>query len=237
MIVAIHQPHYLPWLRYFDKIARCDVFIVLDNIQYNKNGWQNRNKIKTAQGATLLTVPVHAPLGSTLDLVRVDHTSRWGRKHWATILQSYARAPYFDDYRSFLADVYAREWEGLNELNRHMLECYVQSLGIRTPIVYSSDLDVPGEATTRLVNLLRAVGADRYYSGAYALDQYLDADLLSEAGITLEIQQWTSPVYPQLHGDFIPDLAIVDLLMNCGPASLDILLGNVPAGSNKSAAR
>ncbi|MCL4695245.1 MAG: WbqC family protein, partial [Candidatus Hydrogenedentes bacterium] len=134
-------------------------------------------------------------------------------------------------------DVYAREWEGLNELNRHMLEYYVLSLGIRTPIVYSSELNVAGEATTRLVNLLRAVGADRYYSGAYALDQYLDADLLDEAGITLEIQQWSAPVYPQRHGDFIPDLAIVDLLMNCGPASLDILLGNVPAGNDGSAAR
>ncbi len=237
MLAGIHQLHYLPWLRYFDKIARCDVFIVLDNIQYNKNGWQNRNKIKTAQGAALLTVPVHASLGSTLDVVRIDNTARWGRKHWATIQQSYARAPYFDEHRSFLADVYAREWEELNELNRRMLEYYVQSLGIRTPIVYASELNVPGEATTRLVNLLRAVGADRYYSGAYALDQYLDADLLDDAGITLAIQQWSAPVYPQLHGDFIPDLAIVDLLMNCGPTSLDILLGNVTVGEDGSPAR
>lgn len=230
MLAGIHQSHYLPWLRYIDKVARCDVFIVLDNIQYNKNGWQNRNKIKTTSGSTLLTVPVHAPLGSALDEVRIDNTARWARKHWATIRQNYARAPYFEDHEPFLTEVFDRDWQWLTEINRVMLEYFAATLGISTRVVYASELNVPGEATERLVNLLQAVGAGEYFSGAYALEQYLDASMLQEAGIALRIQEWTAPVYPQLHGDFISDLAILDLLLNCGPASLDVLLGRVTAG-------
>lgn len=234
MLAGIHQLHYLPWLRYFEKIARCDVFIVLDNIQYNKNGWQNRNKIKSAHGATLLTVPVHAPLGTTLDGIRIDNTARWARKHQATLRQAYARAPYFEAHERFFREIYAHEWESLNELNRTMLRYFLASLGIATPIVYASELQVPGEATGRLVNLMLAVGANRYYSGAYALKQYLDDATLRDAGIQLEIQEWTSPVYPQLHGTFVPDLAVVDLLLNCGPDSLNILLGKAPVFGGES---
>ncbi len=227
MLCGIHQLHYLPWLRYFDKIARADVFIVLDNIQYNKNGWQNRNKIKSVSGPLLLTVPVHAPLGYTLDEVTIDETQLWRKKHWAAIQQSYRRAPYFADHEVFLKDVYAREWRTLNDLNRHMLEYYVRALNIQTRIVYSSELNVPGIATERLINLMRAVDADSYYSGAYALDQYLDAAQLEAAGIALQLQEWHAPVYSQFHEPFVPDLSVIDLLMHCGPASLDVILGKV----------
>ena len=227
MLCGIHQLHYLPWLRYFDKIARTDVFIVLDSIQYNKNGWQNRNKIKSANGPLLLTVPVHAPLGCTLDEVAIDNTQPWRQKHWAAIQQNYQRAPYFGNHEEFLKDVYVREWRTLNELNRHMLDYYVRALGIQTRTVYSSELDVPGIATERLINLMRAAGAEAYYSGAYALDRYLDAAQLETAGIALQLQEWRAPVYPQFHGPFVSDLCIVDLLMHCGPSSLDLILGKV----------
>ncbi len=225
MIVGIHQPHYLPWLRYFEKIARSDVFIVLDNIQYNKNGWQNRNRIKTAGGAALLSVPVFERFQQPLPEVRIDNTSPWRRKHWLSIQQACAKAPFYGEYKEFLEDTYARPWEYLNDLNRHMMTFFVEALGIRSRIEYASELDVPGEATERLVNLIRAVGGDTYYSGAYALDAYLDAALLERAGIGLKLQEWRPPVYPQLHGPFIPDLSVIDLLMNCGPRSLAVLLG------------
>ena len=223
MLVGIHQLHYLPWLRYLEKIHRSDVFIVLDNIQFNKNGWQNRNKVKTSAGTTLLTVPVYAKAGQNLEEVRIDNETPWRRRHWSTIEQSYGKAPHFDLHGPFLESTYAREWSRLNELMRHMLDYCIAVLGIGTQIQYASDLDVPGEATGRLVNLIRAVGGDRYYSGAYALEEYLDADLLEAAGIGLEWQEWRAPVYPQRYGEFVPDLSIVDLLMNCGPDSLPIL--------------
>ena len=106
-----------------------------------------------------------------------------------------------------------------------MLAFFVKVLGIETPIKYSSDLNVSGEATARLINVIEAVGGDAYYSGAYALDVYLDAAMLEEAGIALELQEWKCPIYPQRHGPFGPDLSVVDLLMNCGPQSRAVLLG------------
>lgn len=225
MLVGIHQLHYLPWLRYFEKIVRSDVFVVLDNIQYNKNGWQNRNKIKTSQGATLLTVPIVAKHQQSLDEVRIASGNPWAKKHWRSIEQAYGKAPFFEMYKDELKALYSRPWDLLNDLNRHMLEWYLKQLGVTTRVEYSSAMKVNGEATERLIHLIQAVGGDRYYSGAYALDVYLDEDLLTEAGIGLELQTWTAPEYAQLHGEFVPDLAVLDLLMQCGPESLDVLMG------------
>jgi len=227
MRVGIHQLHYLPWLRYFEKIQNCDVFVLLDDIQFNKNGWQNRNRVKTSTGAVLLTVPVQMKFAQRLDEVRIDERTLWRKKHWKTIEQSYRRAPFFSEYAEFLEATYAREWAFLNELNRHMLDFYLRALGITTRVEYSSALCVPGTATERLVNLIHAVGGESYYSGAYALDAYLDAGALAHAGIALDLQEWRAPVYPQLHGDFVPDLSIVDLLMNCGADSLGVLCGQL----------
>jgi len=225
MRVGIHQLHYLPWLRYFEKIARSDAFVLLDDIQFSKNGWQNRNKVKTANGLAVLTVPVRMKAGQTLDEVRIHNDVPWRKKHLRTIEQAYARAPYFDAYVPFLRDVYGREWERLNDLNLRMLRFYLDALGIATPVYRSSELNVSGEATQRLVNLVKAVGGDAYYSGAFALDAYLDGALLEANGIALELQDWRAPEYPQLHGDFAADLSIVDVLMNCGPNALDVVCG------------
>lgn len=223
MLVGIHQLHYLPWLRYIEKIDRCDVFVALDSIQYNKNGWQNRNKIKTAQGEGLLTVPVLAKADQRLDEVLIDQNQAWGKKHWRTIEQSYAKAPYFKDYSEALSQIYARSWVKLNDLNRAMLEYYLDVLGISTRVVYSSELNVPGEATERLVNLIKAVDGTHYYSGAFALEVYLDAEMLAKADIELKIQHWKAPQYSQIYGTFIADLSILDVLMNCGPDSLKVI--------------
>jgi hypothetical protein len=225
-LVAVHQPHYLPWLRYVEKIARADVFIVLDTISYSKNGWQNRNRIKTDGGSALLTVPVEVSLGDTLDQARICNRTPWQRKHWQTISQHYRNAPYFDRYAPLLEPVYGRTWERLADLNRHMLGLFLGALGITTTVQYASEMDAPGTATERLVNLVRAVGGTSYYSGAYALDAYLDPALFREAGIGLLLQHWTAPVYPQLHGAFVPDLSVLDLLMNVGPGSRDVLLAS-----------
>lgn len=225
MLVAIHQLHYLPWLRYFEKISRSDVFVVLDDVQFTKNGWQNRNKVKASSGTVRLTVPVHATSGVTLDQIRIDNGTNWPRKHLRTLEFAYRKAHHFAAYAAFLENTYSMAWESLSALNRHMLEFFVQSLGIDTRIVYSSDLDVSGEATERLVNLIQAVGGDTYYTGTFAVGEYLDTGAMKDAGIAMKLQQWRCPMYPQLHYDFIPDLSIVDLLMNCGPRSLALLSG------------
>lgn len=225
VVVGIHQLHYLPWLRYMHKIACADVFIVLDNIQYNKNGYQNRNRIKTPAGSQLLTVPVFERLGQPLDNVRIDNKRPWARKHARSIAQHYARAPHYPAHAAWLADVYGRRWDRLSDLNRVMLEAFLEQLGVDTPVVYASALDVPGVATERLVNLIKAVGGDTYLSGAHAVDSYLDAAAMADAGITLRRQQWIAPVYPQCSAPFVADLSILDLLLNCGPDARAVLEG------------
>ena len=223
MLVAIHQLHYLPWMRYFEKIARADVFIVLDDIQYNKGGWQNRNKIKTSAGPLVLTVPVLSKDRQRLDEVRINNTVDWRRKHFRSIEQAYRSARYWTAYKPFLAGSYDRDWIALNDLNAHMLTYFLDALGIQKPVHFSSELNVPGAATERLINLIQAVDGDTYYTGAYALDAYLDTALLKSSGIRIELQHWKPPVHPQLHGEFAPDLSVLDVLLNCGPATLDVV--------------
>ena len=138
MVVGIHQLHYLPWLRYMHKILCADVFIVLDNIQYNKNGHQNRNRIKTPQGDLTLTVPVFDRFGQSLDEVRIDSKQAWARKHWRSIAQHYGRAPYFAEYADWLSAIYEQPWERLNDLNSALLTGFITRLGINTRLVFAS---------------------------------------------------------------------------------------------------
>jgi hypothetical protein len=226
MLVGIHQPHYLPWLRYLEKIARSDVFIVLDDVQYEKNGFQNRNKIKTAQGWSYLTVPVLRPTQRPIREIEIDNRTNWREKHARAIELSYRKAPYFDRYWPELSEVYNREWTHLAELNRAMLEIYLRQLGIDTRLLYSSDLPTQGEATVRIAELCRLAGGDTYLSGAYAVHAYLDPEVLRAAGIRLAFQEWKAPVYSQLYpkAGFVPDLAIIDLLFNEGPRAKELLL-------------
>lgn len=225
MIVGIHQPHYLPWLRYLDKIARSDVFIVLDDVQYEKNGFQNRNKIKTAQGWSYLTVPVQKPTQRPIGEIELEPRGDWREKHRRALEQSYRKAEYYPRYWPELEAVYAQEWTRLAELNRAMLELFLRQIGIPTRIAYSSQIPTTGESTERLAELCRAVGGDTYLSGAYAVQAYLDPEVLGAAGIRLAFQEWSAPEYRQLYpgAGFIPDLAIVDLLFNEGPRAREIL--------------
>lgn len=226
MLVGIHQPHYLPWLRYFEKIARSDVFIILDDVQYEKNGFQNRNKIKTAQGWSYLTVPVLKPTLRAIDEIEVDARSGWAEKHRRALEMSYRKAPHFERYWPGLDSLYRQSWTHLGELNTAMLKWYVEQLEIETRLCSSREMAVAGESTERLANLCRAVGGDEYLSGAYAVQAYLDPKVLQDAGIRLAFQEWSAPEYPQLYpgAGFIKDLAIVDLLFNEGPQAKDILL-------------
>ena len=226
MLVGIHQPHYLPWLRYFEKIARSDVFIVLDDVQYEKNGFQNRNKIKTAQGWTYLTAPVQKPTQRPINEIELDKRTDWREKHSRAIELSYRKAPHFGTYWPELSALYEQEWTHLAALNRAMLELFLKQLGVETPLLYSSELETKGQATDRLAELVLLAGGDTYLSGAYAVAAYLDPAILTAAGIRLAFQEWHAPTYSQLYlgASFIPDLAIVDLLMNEGPRSLALLL-------------
>ena len=230
MILAIHQLHYLPWLRYFHKIASADVFVVLDNIQFNKNGWQNRNKIKTDQGPLILTVPVIHKMGQSLSEVEIDNKQSWRRKHWGAISSHYRKAPFFREHELFLRGIYEREWQKLNDLNYEMFFYFLKALGIKTRVIRSSEMNLRGEATERLVNLCKDLGASAYLTGAFAAQEYLDENLFAQAGIGLRLHEFEAPVYSQAYPgkDFIPELSILDLLFHCGPESLSVLMGRKP---------
>ncbi len=225
MIVAAHQLHYLPWLRYFHKIASCETFVVLDNIQFNKNGWQNRNKIKSPQGPLTLTVPVLQRLAQPLSEVEIDLKQNWCKKHWGSLSNHYRKAPYFKEHEIFFREVYNRPWKKLNDLNYEIFFYLIRALGIETKIIRSSDLSFRGEATERLIGICKDLGATVYLTGAYAAEVYLDTQPFEQEGLELLFQHFECPEYPQLYpgGGFIPELSIVDLLFNCGPKSLEIL--------------
>jgi hypothetical protein len=239
MLISSHQPHYLPWLRYFEKIARCDLFIILDDVLYDKNGFQKRSKIKTDQGWTYLTVPIRKHTQRPIYEIEIDNSINWRLKHRRLLELHYHRAAYFERYWPELAALYDREWTQLAELNRAVLELFLWQLEIRTPIAFSRDLPTRGRSTQRLAELCHAVGGDTYLSGAYAVQAYLDSEVLAAARVRLAVQEWRAPTYRQLYpsAGFIPDLSIADLLFNEGPRAREILLqaGGVTYPASQSA--
>jgi hypothetical protein len=224
MKVAIHQPQYLPWLGYFDKIDQADCFVLLDDVQFKKNEWQNRNKIKTAAGWQWLTVPVLHRFPQRICEVKINQTDPWSRKHLQALTSNYGSAPFFDLHRPFFEEIYGREWTLLVDLNVAAITYLAEALGIRTKLVMASSLPVPAEleATDRLISICQAVGANTYLSGVGGRE-YLDLAPFKEAGIGVLFQAFQTQPYPQRFGAFVPDLSIVDLLFNCNDQSLQIM--------------
>lgn len=223
MLFAAHQPHYLPWLRYLHKVAAVDVFVLLDDAQFTKNGWQNRTRIKGSEGPVLLTVPVHARLGDSLGEVW-PADDRWMRRHLSAVSACYGRAA--GPWRAALAGALdAARGSPLSVLDELTLRLLLEALRIGTPVVRSSELGVGGRGSERLAAIGRALGADAYLSGAYALEAYLDASAFAAAGIDLAIQRWECPAYPQgfPRAGFAPDLSALDLLINEPSRARDVL--------------
>ncbi|MBN1493687.1 MAG: WbqC family protein [Candidatus Omnitrophica bacterium] len=227
MICAIHQPQYMPWLGYFDKIDKADVFILLDDVQFKKNEWQNRNKIRTAQGWQWITVPVLHDFGQKINTVHIDNNKKWRHDHLRAIELSYGKAPYYGRYKDFIDELYKTEWFSLAKLNTFIIDKIVGFLGIGTKLVLASDFNIQAESTQRLIDLCRAVGADTYLAGADG-HKYMDVELFRSSGIVMQTQQYEHPVYPQLWckkdgSGFVSHMAIIDVLFNHGDKSLEII--------------
>lgn len=232
MILTAHQPVYLPWLGLFHKIALADLFISFDQVQYQPKDWNNRNRIKTAQGPIWLTVPVlrKGYLDKTISDLEINNAEPWARKHWRSLQSAYAKAPHFARYRDFFADTYARPWHSLVELNSYMLRWFLDTLGIRVPVRSAGEWQFRGEKSDLVLDMCRQVGARQYIFGAQGRD-YADVSAFRAAGIRVHFQDYRHPEYPQLHGPFLSHLSIVDLLFHCGDESRDILLaGNITRG-------
>lgn len=224
-VVSIHQPQYLPYLGFFHKIAHSDVFVALDDTQFQKNGVQNRNKIKTAQGWQWLTVPVQHRFGQLINEVRIDGRAPWPRKHMHTLRANYSRTPYFNCYIPKLEELLTAEYDNLSQLNMALTQWVMSVLEIKTPILLASALNVCGEQTDRLVSICQAVRADCYLSGPGGR-QYMELELFAAAGIQVQWQLFEAPVYQQCfpQTDFIPNLSVLDALFNCGPETTRSLI-------------
>ena len=223
MIVAVHPPQYLPWLGYFDKIDRADLFVLLDTVQFKKNEWQNRNRIKTAQGWQWLTVPVTYRFPQRIDQVKINPQSNWARKHLLALRTNYSRAPHFCDYFELFEEVLTEKRQGLAALNIRLVRELAGLLGISTPLRLASELGgLPEGPDERLIAICQHLGAEVYLAGIGGR-AYMNLEKFEKAGIEVVFQEFEHPVYPQLYGDFLPNLSVVDLLFNCGKQSLRIL--------------
>lgn len=227
---VILQPSYLPWRGYFDLVHEADVFVFYDDVQYDKHGWRNRNRIKTSSGTQWLTVPVlskgNVSAGVTIKDVGIAWTQDWAKKHLSTIRQAYARAPFFKDVLPLVEGLFSKRHERLVDLTVETTIALAEALGItRTRFVRSSELGIEGGKTERLVRLCRHLGADRYLSGPSARD-YIEASLFADAGIALDYKAYDYPEYEQLHPPYDPQVSILDLLFMKGPDAPRFIWGD-----------
>jgi hypothetical protein len=225
VILTAHQPVYLPWLGLFHKIALAETFVSFDDVQYLPKDWNNRNRIKTPTGPSWLTVPVlrKGYLEKPIRAIEINNAEPWRRKHWRSLAANYGKAPYFDDYAAFFEDVYDREWGYLTELDEYMLRWFLDVLDIPARFLKASDCAFQGAKSALVLDMCRQLDASVYIFGALGRD-YANLDEFDAAGVDIVFQDYRHPEYPQLHGPFVPNLSIVDLLFNCGPNSLDVLM-------------
>lgn len=222
MKCVILQPSYIPWRGYFDQIRRADVFVFYDDVQYDKHGWRNRNRVKTPEGGQWLTIPVFTKGAQTdktpINAIRMNESTSWARKHWATLARVYGKAPGFARYAPLLEQFYLHRARPdlLADFTIDLTTALARELGIvHTRFLRSSALLATGAKTERLIQILRALGATHYISGPSARD-YIEDELFLEAGIGLEYMAYDYPEYPQLYPPFDPYVSILDLLFMTG---------------------
>ena len=229
-LAAIHQPNFLPWLGYFDKIARADVFVLLDHVQFQKKGgtWTNRVRLLTGGGnAGWVTVPVDRSFHGTraINEMRIDESRPWRTRLLRTIQMNYAAAPHFGTVFPLVEELVGNRVSDLSAYNENAIRALVRALGLgEGKLALSSELGVEGRPNEMLIDLVRAVGADAYLAGGGAAG-YQQPERFREAGIELVDQRFSHPTYRQEGDTFIAGLSVVDALMSCGFEGTASLLG------------
>ncbi|MBW2319331.1 MAG: WbqC family protein [Deltaproteobacteria bacterium] len=222
--IGILQPGYLPWLGFFEQVYRCDVFVLYDDVQFEKGSWRNRNRIKTSMGLQWLTVPVLLK-GLDFPLIKnvvINSSVPWQKKHIKSIIQNYFKTPFFETYADGLFKIISRSWKYLVDLDIELIHWLAKQLDIKTVIRLSSDLNISGSNVQRLIDIIHALNGNCFYEGS-AGENYIDVSLFERSGISVTFQDYKHPVYPQLYGEFLSHLSIIDLLFNCGSDSLKVL--------------
>lgn len=227
MILSVHQPQYIPWLGYFDKIAKSNIFVFLDQVQYKPREFQNRNKIRTKDSWIWLSVPVISK-GKGRQVISeavIDNGPSWQRQHLKSLKVWYGSARFFKDYFTFFEEVYSRDWVKLMDLNVYIINYILSRLSINTPIYFESKLNINNKGTERIIEICQKLKADTYLSGIGG-KEYLEEEKFPKAGIKLIYQNFVHPIYHQqfmsTEKDFLPYMSILDLLFNEGPKSKEI---------------
>lgn len=218
--IGIIQSNFLPWRGYFDFIDSCDKFVILDNVQYTKNDWRNRNRIKTKDGLHWLTVPVNFSFSqaTTIEKTPINYSIPWIEEHINIITAAYSNAPYFEHYAEELFSLISKPVDSISQLNVALIRWAMISLKIDTEIVLASKLVTSNEKSHRVLDIVRQLGGTKYLTGP-AAKAYLDESIFREAGVAIDYKTYNYPHYPQLFGTFEGSLSIIDLFFNAGPES------------------
>lgn len=220
--IAIMQPTYLPWIGYFGMIDRADGFVFLDSVQFARRSWQQRNRIKTANGVQMLTVPVlkKGAREQAIAEAPIDAPARCAEKHRRALEHAYGKAPCFKDYAGGLFEVLEGGHEKLADLNIGLIRWLCGAFGITADFARSSEMPAEGSKADLLANLCSGLGGEVYLSAPGSADYIEESDAFERAGITVAYHHYEHPAYSQLHGNFEPYMSAIDLLFNLGPESL-----------------
>jgi hypothetical protein len=224
MVVTIHQPEHMPWSGFFHKMALADQYVVLDNVQFRKNYWQNRNRIVTQNGEECyLTVPVllKGHTSGAIKDIKVNNSEKWQKKYWGRIQNAYSKYPYWKDYCGKLEEIILfPHYEFLLDINLKLINFFRDVLSIRSPMVMASDLNVEGHSTSLLIDICKKCGATQYLSGPSGRD-YMEMEKWEETGIKVFFHEFSPPVYQA--DPFISGLSALDIIMRFGPDSAGII--------------
>lgn len=221
MIITIHQPEHLPWLGLFNKIAKAETFVILDSVQYEKNYFQNRNRILGSNGVQWLSVPVSTKghmegTIATTEISLSGGNANWKEKYLRTVQQSYGKHPYFSEIYPVLENAIRTETNLLYDINMAIIKSFCDCLEIRPEYIRASELELYGQKSDLILDICREVGADTYISGPSGRE-YLDLDSFTKSNIAVKYNDFEHPVYPQRKtNEFVSHLSALDLFMNCG---------------------
>ena len=228
MVISANQPYFCPFPGFFRKVLASDTMVILDEVQFPRGTmWISRNRFKNNQGTYWMTIPVWKKgLGmQRISQVRICQEDRWAHKHLESIKSAYKNAPYLADHIDFITEMFSGNFEKLIDLNMTIIRYLMKSLRIDTRLLLLSELGVTGKGTNLLIEICNSLGATTFLAQKQAV-RFHDPGTFQNSGVKLRFFHHEPPIYPQLWGDFLPNLSTFDLLFNCGPKSRDILLGH-----------
>lgn len=223
--VAIMQPTYLPWSGYFGLMQAVDVFIFLDSVQFARRSWQQRNQIKTANGSQFLSVPVlsRGKRDQLISEAEVDQSAKSGMAHKKAVEMAYSKAPCFKDYADEFLPLLENPSPRLADLTIDLILRLQSMLGIRTQILRSSEMNGVGSKADLLASLCHQIDASAYISPPGSKEYLDESDAFEKVGVPVQYFEFKHPIYPQLFGEFLPYMSIIDMLFNCGDRSLSLI--------------